>query len=121
MFEDANKLLERVKMELSFQEENFVKQSLATRAILYPKLLIKYHNTINKKGKSPTRLVIHANNFTETFSTIGYLGIKKMPCKGKVNYSHVSTVHASNLKERPEEPKIKRDEVTIESIDAINM
>ena len=30
LFEDGNKLLEKVKMEFSFQEENFVRQSLAT-------------------------------------------------------------------------------------------
>ena len=41
--------------------------------------------------------------------------------KGKVNYSHVSNVQSSYLKERIEELKIKRDEVTIASVDAINM
>ena len=35
--EDANLLLEKVKMELSVQEENFVRQSLATREILSQK------------------------------------------------------------------------------------
>ena len=41
LFEDENCLLEKVKMELSFQEENFVRQSLATKATPSPKLLIK--------------------------------------------------------------------------------
>ena len=50
LFEDANCLLDKVKMELSVQEENFVRQSLATKAIPYPKLLIKDHKTINEKG-----------------------------------------------------------------------
>ena len=49
LFEDANKLLNKVKMELSVQEENFVRQLLATKAIPSPKLMIKYHKTINKK------------------------------------------------------------------------
>ena len=43
LFEDANCLLDKLKMELSVQEENFVRQSLATKAIPDPKLLIKYH------------------------------------------------------------------------------
>ena len=47
LFEDADELLEKLKMELSVQEENFVRQSLAMRAISSPKLLIKYHKTIN--------------------------------------------------------------------------
>ena len=38
LFEDANCLFDKVKMELSVQEETFVKQWLATKAIPYPKL-----------------------------------------------------------------------------------
>ena len=38
-----------------------------------------------------------------------------------MNYSRVSIVQASDIKERIEELKIKKDEVTIASVDAINM
>ena len=41
--------------------------------------------------------------------------------KGKVNYSRDSIVQASDLKERLEELGVKREEVTIASVDAINM
>ena len=99
LFEDANKLLEKEKMELSVKEEEFARQSLATRAIPYTKLLIKYHKTINEKGEFPTRLVMPATNFTATFSKIGYLGIKRCLDKGKAKYSRASIVQASNLKE----------------------
>ena len=102
LFEDTNLLLEKVKMELSVKEEEFSRQSLATRATLSPKLLIKYHKTINKKGELPTRLVIPATNFTATSYKIGYLGIKRCLDKGTVNYSLDSIVQASNLKERLE-------------------
>ena len=60
---------------------------MATRAIPYPKILIKYHKTVNEKGEFPTRLVISATNFTATFSKIGYLRIKRCLDKRKVNYS----------------------------------
>ena len=119
LFEDANKLLYKVKMEFSVQEKHFVRQSPAMRSILSPKLLIKDHKTINKKGEFRTMLVILAKHFTATFFNIGYLGSKKCLDKGKVNYSHVSTVRASELKERLEELKIKRDEMKISSVDAI--
>ena len=66
-------------------------------------------------------MVIPATKFTATFSKIGYLGIKWMLDKGKLNYSRVSVVQASDLKERLEELKINRDEVKIASFDAINM
>ena len=100
---------------------NFVRQSLATKAILAPKLLIKDHKTINKKGGFPTRLVIPATNCTATFSKIGCLGIKRCLDKWKVNYSRFSIVQASYLKEILEEKKLAREEVTIASVEAINM
>ena len=77
LYENANLLLEKVKLDLSVKEEQFVRKLLATRAILYPKILIKDHKTINENGEFPSRLVILATNFTVTFSKIGYLGIKR--------------------------------------------
>ena len=67
----TNKLLDNVKMELLVQEEKFVRQSLAMRSMTSPKLLIKYHKTINERGELPTRLVIPATNFTAMLSKIG--------------------------------------------------
>ena len=121
LFEDTNKLLDKVRMELSVQEENFVRQSLATREILSPKLLIKDQKRINEKGELLTRLVIPATNICATFYKIVYLGIIRLLDKGKVNYSRVYIVQSSDLKERLEVLKIKIDEVTIASVDAINM
>ena len=66
-------------------------------------------------------MVIPATNFTANFSKIGYLGIKIMLDKETVKYSRFSIVQASDLKERLEELKIKRGEVMIASVDAINM
>ena len=70
-------------MELSVQEEDFARQLLAMKAIPVPKLLIKDHKTINKKGEFPTRLVIPVTNFTATLSKTGYLGIKRCLDNGK--------------------------------------
>ena len=92
-----------------------------TQVILSPKLRIKYHKTINNKGELSTRLVFPTTNFTTRFSKIGYLGINQMLEKGKVNFSRVSIVQASDLKEILEELKLKRGEVTIAPVDAIYM
>ena len=77
LFENANLLLVKVKMELPVQEEEYVTQLLATRAILSPKLLIKDHKTINKKMEFSTMLLVPVTNFTTTFSKVGYPEIKK--------------------------------------------
>ena len=106
---------------MSVQEEKMLRQSIATREIPSPKLIIKDHNTINEKAGFPTRLVIPATNFTAIFYKIVYLGIKRMLKKGKVNYSRFSIVQISDLKKKLEELKIKRDEVTIASVHYINM
>ena len=83
--------------------------------------MIQDHNTINKKGEFPTRSVISATNFTVTFSKIGYLGIKRLLDKRKVNYSRVSIVQSFDINERLEELKVNRDKVAIASVNAINM
>ena len=49
IYENANLLLEKVKLDLSVKEEEFARQLLATRAIPSPKLLIKDHKTISEK------------------------------------------------------------------------
>ena len=121
LFEETNKLFDKVKMELSAQEENFVRQLLVTKAIPPPRLLIQNHMTINEKEEYQKILVIPATNCTATFSKIGYLGIKRLLDKGKVNYSNVSIVQAYYLKERLDELKVRRDKVKIFSVDAINM
>ena len=90
LFEKANRLVDKVKMGLSVQDEKSVIQFIATRAIPSTKLFIKCHKTTNEKGGSPTRLVIPATNFIKTFSKIRYLGIKIILNKAKVNYSRVS-------------------------------
>ena len=66
-------------------------------------------------------MVIPTTNFTATFSKIGYLGIKRYLEKGEVNYSRNSIFQASDLKETLEELGLKKEEVTIASVDAINM
>ena len=66
-------------------------------------------------------MVIPPTNFTAIFSKIGYLGIKRCLGKGKVNYSRNSIVQASDLKEKLEEIGLKKKEVKIASVDAINM
>ena len=110
-----------MKLGLSVKGEESVRQSLATREILSPKLLIKDHKTINENGEFPTRLVIPVTNFTATFSKIGYLGIKRCLDKGKLNYSRNSIVQAFDLKETFVELVLKKEEAKIASVDAINM
>ena len=62
----------------------------------------------------------HDERYCDIFK-IDYLGIKIMLDKGKLNYSCFFIVHTCKLKIRLEELKIKRYEVTIASVDAINM
>ena len=66
-------------------------------------------------------LVTPVIKFIVTLSKVGYLGIKNILDKAKVNYSRVSVVLASNLKNRFEELDINRDGAMIESVDAVNI
>ena len=98
-----------------------INESLKTKAIPTPKLLIKYHKKMSNMGKFPTRLVIPATNFSATFAKIGYLGVKNILEKNEINYTKFTIVQASQVKEVWDIIKGKRDEVTIASIDAVAM
>ena len=50
LLEEENGLIDKVKMDLSAQEEKLLRKLLTMQEIPSPKLLIKYHKTINKKG-----------------------------------------------------------------------
>ena len=101
LFEEVNKLIEKVKMDFSVQEERVVGQTLVKRAILSPKSFIKDHKTVNE-SKFTTRLVLPATKCTAKFSYIGYLGIKIMLDKANVNYSCFTIFQAYEPKERLE-------------------
>eukprot|EP00957_Ditylum_brightwellii_P146369 11144533-Ditylum_brightwellii.AAC.1 len=69
----------------------------------------------------PTRLVIPATNFTAAFSKLGYIGIKKVLDNNGVNYAKHTIVQSSDLKEKLEACGLKRDDVTLMSLDIVNM
>ena len=47
LFEEVNGLIEKWKMDLSVQDEQFLRQSLVKQEIPFPKIFIKYHKIIN--------------------------------------------------------------------------
>ena len=105
---------------LSKHEFEFLEESIDTKAIPTPKLLIKDHKKMIN-GHYPTRLVIPATNFTATFSKLGYLGLKSILDENNITYNKHTITQASNLKEKLEKLKIKRDNSTIASLDIENM
>ena len=102
---------------MSEDEYYFVKESLNSKAIPSPKLLIKDHKEINDDGNYPTRLVVPATNFTSAFSKLGYIGIKKIVDKAGINYTRKTIVQALHLQTQIESLNIKRDKHTIFSLD----
>ena len=101
---------------MSKNEVGHINESLKTKAIPTPKLLIKDHKKMSNMGKFPTRLVIPATNFSATFAKFGYLGVKKILEKNEINYTKFTIVQASQVKEEWEIKKWKRDEAKISSI-----
>jgi hypothetical protein len=65
--EQAEELLEDIDRLCSKGERDFIQESLKSKAIPSPKLLIKDHKKKDKWGNFPTRLVIPATNFTSAF------------------------------------------------------
>ena len=80
----AWKYLNRLSNKLSKSEYNAIKQSIKSKAIPSPQLLVKDHKP-KVNGEYETRLVIPATNFTAAFPKAGYLGIKAILDENNVN------------------------------------
>jgi len=76
IMEQAKALLQEMEPILSAKEYAFIQQSIDSKAIPMPKILIKDHKKADNNGVFPTRLVVPATNFTAAFSKLGYLAIK---------------------------------------------
>jgi hypothetical protein len=59
--EEGNELLSKLGNTLSEKEMGFVEEMLDSRAVPTPKLLIKDHKPMNKKGEYVTRLIFPGN------------------------------------------------------------
>jgi len=98
---------------LSDKEESFIKQTIESKAIPSPKLLIKDHKNPNNEGNFPTRLVVPATNFTSAFPKTGYMGIKRILDYDKLDYMSKTIIQASDLKENLEHQGITCNNSTI--------
>jgi hypothetical protein len=111
-------LLDDLEGLMGKKENKFVKQSLLSRKIPTPSLLIKDHKKASSTREFPTRLVVDpAQNFTSAFPKLGYLAIRQILDSNHVDYSQRTIVQAIDLKEKFELLHICRDDVTIISLD----
>ena len=81
---------------LSNKEFCFLMESINSKSLPLPQLLIKDHCD-PKEGKYPTRLVVPAVAFTDNFSKIGYMEIKKILDKNRINYGSKSNIQSVDL------------------------
>ena len=120
-FDEAKQLLLKLQDLLSENEFNYINETIESHAIPTPKTLIKDHKKQLPDGTYPTRLVVPANNFAAGFANVGYRGIKKCFEKYNINYTKTTIIQASDVKQKLEKLNIKKDDVTITSIDAVAM
>eukprot|EP00957_Ditylum_brightwellii_P158100 12034380-Ditylum_brightwellii.AAC.1 len=117
---EAEAFATKVQLMLTKNEQDFLQEGIASKAIPQPQLLVKDHKEPNNNILFPTRLVIPATNFMATFSKLAYLGIK-IVLDDKVNYSRFTIIQALDLKERLEDLKVWRSDVTMMLLDIENM
>ena len=111
--------MNEVGFQLSKIEVGHINESLKTKPIPTPKLLIKDHTNPNTNDKFPTRLVIPATNFTATFVKVGYLGLNSIIDNHQVDYRKYTITQPSQVKEYWEKLEWKIEKLTIVSIDAV--
>ena len=121
VFNNANELLLEMEELFDKNEHKFIKETIESRAIPAPKLLVKDHKKRDANGDFPTRLVVPATNFTAAFSKIDYIGIKQITEQEKINISNRTIIQASDLKSDLESKNLMKNEVTTISLDNENM
>jgi hypothetical protein len=120
-FDRAEELLDDLGDFLSDKERGFIEDTMKSRAVPMPKLLIRDHKERDEMGKYLTRLIVPASNFTAGFPKAGYLGIKVLFKRFKIDCQKTTIIHAGQLKSKLERLGLKKGEVTIASFDAIEM
>jgi len=68
------------------EETSFVQQTVESKAMPSPKLLIKDHKNPDNEGNFLAGPAVPATNFTSAFPKTGYLGIKRILDDNKVDY-----------------------------------
>ena len=98
--DEALKLIEEWKNNgtLNEKEAKYAFESIQSRAVPVPKLLIKDHKDKDENGNYPTRLVVPATNFTAAIPNLGYRGIRQIFDQEKVNYTRKTIIEAAHLK-----------------------
>ena len=84
---DTNKLLDDIEDVIDENGCNFLKETIASKAIPTPKLSIKDHAKPNKDRDFPMRMAIPATNFTSGFPKLGFSGIEKIFDKNDINHA----------------------------------
>jgi hypothetical protein len=102
-------------------EMDFLNEGIASKSIPQPQLLVKDYKEREENGDYPTCLVIPVTNVTAAFSKIGYLGIKLMLDENKVKCATFTILQTLDLKEKLEALELKKDEVTMMSLDIKNI
>ena len=120
--QQATQRLTELQSSLSKKEFEAIKESIDMKEIPTPKLLVKDHKKRDATtGNYPTRLIVPAGNFTVGFSCLGYLAIKNIFDNNNIDYGKHTIVQASHLKQQLESLQLKKDDVTIASMDVKDM
>ena len=98
VYHQAKEFLEELQPSLSENEFAAILESIESKAVPTPKLLIKDHKKPDANGDFPTRLVVPATNFTAAFPNIGYRAIKKIFDDNNIAYGTRTIIQASDLK-----------------------
>ena len=117
--DEAIKLIDDWKNKeiLNEKEAKYALESIQSRAVPVPKLLIKDHKDKDENGNYPTRLVVPATNFTAAIPNLGYRGIRQIFDQEKINYTRKTIIEAAHLKSELETLNITDEKFTIFSLD----
>ena len=117
--QEAREFLEQLKPHLSKKEYQFLRETIESKAVPTPKLMIKDHQKkIPTTNQYPTRLVVPGQNFNAGFAKMGYLAIKRILERAGNDHTKCLIEQSYHLKRHLETLNLTATNSTLASIDA---
>jgi antitoxin component of RelBE/YafQ-DinJ toxin-antitoxin module len=111
-YEEALAMLEEYKIDLSIKERMFLEETINSKAIPTPKILIKDHkDKLQSTNFYPTRPVIPAGSFISGFAKLAEKGIKGLFERKKIQFDKKQLYKHHNLKMNSNNLISKKDKI----------
>lgn len=121
IYKRSKDLLNELELELNEKEVKMIRETIKSKCIPTPKLLLKDQKDLNTDGLFKTRFLLSAANLNAGFPKLGYTGIKKVFERNNVSFDNFGIKHNFDVKEKLENLQVNLKKQSISKLDIVDM